>query len=100
MHPFHSPYRCHDCRARFWVVSRRARWGVTAGGLVVLMVVGAVAGPVAWRHQMLPAATTPAPQSGAAGGRSTDGESINEMIKAQSEFLDRQLQIPRADKPR
>jgi len=34
-------------------------------------------------------------------GRSIEGsESINEMIKAQSELLDRQLQVPRADKQR
>ena len=31
-HPFRSPYRCHDCDLRFWVVSRRVR----VGGALVL----------------------------------------------------------------
>ncbi len=101
MHPFHSPYRCQDCDARFWVVSRRARWGATAGGLVVLMVVGAVAAPLAWRHQILPDAGPPPSRGAAINTRSPDSaDSINEMIKAQSEMLERQLQLPSTDKPR
>lgn len=101
MHPFHSPYRCQDCDARFWVVSRRARWGATAGGLVVLMVVGAIAAPIAWRHQILPGAAAPPSRGATTDTRPLDSvDSINATLKAQSEVLDRQFQIPSPDKPR
>lgn len=29
-HAFRSPYRCKDCRHRFWVISRRTRLGIVA----------------------------------------------------------------------
>ena len=27
-YPFHSPYRCHDCDRRFWVLSRKTLFGI------------------------------------------------------------------------
>jgi TPR repeat protein len=44
-HTFLSPYRCRDCRERFWVVSRNAYYLATIVG--VALVVGALAGHVA-----------------------------------------------------
>jgi len=38
----HSPYRCRDCGARFWVVSRRAFYLAGVAGIAI------VAGAVAW----------------------------------------------------
>ena len=42
-HAFRSPYRCKDCRHRFWVISRRTRIGVLAiaAGLAAVAVVAA-----------------------------------------------------------
>jgi len=37
-HPFRSPYRCRECGARFWVISRKARRGAAIGGVLVLTV--------------------------------------------------------------
>jgi hypothetical protein len=37
-HPFHSPYRCHDCDRRFWVLSRKTLFGAAAGGAVFVIV--------------------------------------------------------------
>ena len=44
-HPFHSPYRCIDCDTRFWVVSRKARFGAAAGGVVLAGILAAVVSP-------------------------------------------------------
>ena len=103
MHPFHSPYRCHDCDARFWTISRRARWGATAGGLVVLMIVGVVAGPGGWRQQMVPVQPTSVSRGAAATSgalEAVDSSPIDEIIKAQSDTLDRQLQARHAETTR
>ena len=42
-HAFRSPYRCKDCRHRFWVISRRTRLGIVAltVGLATIAVVTA-----------------------------------------------------------
>ena len=54
------------------------------------MIVVAVIVPMAWR--------SPATTSTARSDRSVEGpESINEIIKAQSEFLDRQLRASPTD---
>jgi hypothetical protein len=38
VHRFRSPYRCKDCGARFWVISRRARLaGVFLGAALLLV---------------------------------------------------------------
>ena len=44
-HPFRSPYRCDDCNARFWVISRRARIGALSSVILLTMAL-AFAGPV------------------------------------------------------
>ena len=93
MHPFHSPYRCQDCNARFWVISRRARWGAT-GGLIVLMIVGVVAVPMAWRHQVAPAQATPAAPGAA------NAVPLDDIVKAQSLSADGQVRAGRFDVPR
>jgi len=41
-HIFHSPYRCRDCRERFWVVSRNTHY------LVIIVGVALVLGVLAW----------------------------------------------------
>ena len=38
-YPFHSPYRCHDCDRRFWVLSRKTLFGAAAGGAAFVIVV-------------------------------------------------------------
>src|ERR1700676_3706605 len=38
----HSPYRCRDCGARFWVISKRAFYLAGVAGIAI------VAGAVAW----------------------------------------------------
>ena len=40
-HLFLSPYRCRDCRTRFWVLSRSSRYAAATFGFLVL--VGALA---------------------------------------------------------
>jgi hypothetical protein len=44
---FHSPYRCRDCEQRFWVVSRKALYGVGAGCAVFAL------GVIIWSGMML-----------------------------------------------
>ena len=34
-HAFRSPYRCENCKHRFWLVSRKARLGATAAGIAL-----------------------------------------------------------------
>jgi len=95
-HPFQSPYRCLDCEARFWVVSRRTRLGAFAGGTVLLTIVLTIAtfllGPMLWRHQ-LPAAKDTRPASSLSTPRSAASDSperrtIGDIMKeAQTEIL-------------
>ena len=51
MHPFHSPYRCEDCNARFWVLSRKTRWGAAAGGAFVAAAVALALVPLVAHRQ-------------------------------------------------
>ena len=90
-HRFHSPYRCLDCDARFWVVSRRARLGAAAGGTVALALVIFLLGPMLWRHQQPPVRDT-RPSSNLQMPRITPTESaerrtVDEIVKAQSDVL-------------
>ena len=90
-HPFQSPYRCLDCEARFWVVSRRTRLGAFAGGTVVLTIATFVLGPMLWRHQ-LPAAKDTRPASSLSTPRSAASDSverrtIDDIMKAQTDIL-------------
>ena len=45
-HGFQSPYRCEACNARFWVLSRRARLGGVAAGVVALVLFIVVVVPI------------------------------------------------------
>src|SRR4029079_7625434 len=48
-----SPYRCTDCRHRFWVISRKTRVGVVALA-ASLAALAAVAGGVVWLPAYVP----------------------------------------------
>src|SRR4029077_12391917 len=74
-HPFHSPYRCHDCDARFWVVSRRARVGAAAGGAVALMIAVFVIAPMI--HRPLPRQADAVPMSAYPASRADSIESYD-----------------------
>ena len=43
-HAFRSPYRCKDCRHRFWVISRRTRIGALAAAASLVAVAAVAAG--------------------------------------------------------
>ena len=45
-HAFRSPYRCRDCRHRFWVISRKTRVSVVAIAAGLAAVVAVAAGVV------------------------------------------------------
>lgn len=45
-HAFRSPYRCKDCRHRFWVISRRTRAGALAIAASLAAVAAVAAGVV------------------------------------------------------
>ena len=90
-HPFQSPYRCLDCGARFWVVSRRTRLGAFAGGTVALTLATFLLVPVLWRHP-LPAAKDTRPAANmsmprGAAPASAEGRTIDDIMKAQTEVL-------------
>ena len=90
-HPFQSPYRCLDCEARFWVVSRRTRLGAFAGGTVALTIATFLLGPMLWRHQV-PAAKDTRPKSSLSAPRSAAADSaerrtLDDIMKAQTEVL-------------
>jgi len=60
-YPFRSPYRCHDCDRRFWVLSRKTLVGAAAAAamLVIVLFMWSTIGLVA-RHDASPAhAATP-----------------------------------------
>ena len=42
-HAFRSPYRCENCKHRFWLVSRKARLGAATAGIVLFSAVVFVA---------------------------------------------------------
>ena len=44
-HAFRSPYRCHDCSTRFWVLSRKTRIGAVAASVVLLTATVIEGGP-------------------------------------------------------
>ena len=92
-HLFHSPYRCLDCDARFWVVSRRTRVGAAAGGALALAIVVAIALPSLGRLTSTPSS----PVSGTGSGYGTDlgagsatGRTVDSILRAQSDVLTRQ----------
>ncbi|MEP6677757.1 MAG: hypothetical protein ABJB78_00555 [Betaproteobacteria bacterium] len=92
-HPFRSPYRCQDCEARFWVVSRRTRFGAVAGGTVALALVFFLVLPMILRHQAFDA--SPATGVSSADNPSAGGlgrRSLDNLLNAQSVAIDRQLQ--------
>ena len=43
-HRFHSPYRCRECDARFWVVSRKAYLVALAGVVIVVAALVVIVG--------------------------------------------------------
>jgi len=96
-HPFRSPYRCHDCDARFWVVSRRARVGAVAGGAAVLALLILVGSQMAL-HSFIPRSDSPRPSSVAASNRdaldAVDRRALDDIIKLQSDVVDKELQQP------
>ena len=95
-HPFHSPYRCLDCDARFWVVSRRTRVGAAAGGALALALVVAMALPSLTRLSF--AQFNPSP--GAAPGFTPDvgtqtvtQQTVDNILRAQSDVVTRQTTV-------
>ena len=94
-HPFRSPYRCHDCDGRFWVVSRRARISAAAGGAVALMIVLFLGLPMVMRHQRAQVPVEPAaayPSQTLNSIDSLERRRVDDIIKWQSGAIDRQLQ--------
>ena len=93
-HPFRSPYRCHDCDARFWVVSRRTRVGAAAGGAMALMIAVFFVVPLIDRQASLPAEAVPTSTSrlskGVPGGPA-DRWRVDDILRLQSDALDQQL---------
>jgi hypothetical protein len=63
-HPFHSPYRCGDCNARFWVISRKIRLGAAAGGALVATFVALALVPLMMHRQEGPSLQPPGSVSG------------------------------------
>jgi TPR repeat protein len=55
-HIFHSPYRCRECRERFWVVSRHAWYLATLVGVALLV------GAVAWNVGLAPEKSVSVPE--------------------------------------
>ena|SRR6266446_108846 len=49
-HFFRSPYRCRDCDARFWVVSKKTFVTTVAGGTALALTVLVWAGNRAFEH--------------------------------------------------
>jgi hypothetical protein len=66
----HSPYRCRDCGARFWVISKRAFYLAGVAGIAI------VAGAVAWSVVGALDESRQAPQP-----RGPDAASIAEAVK-------------------
>jgi len=95
-HPFRSPYRCLDCDMRFWVVSRRTRVGAAAGGALALALVLAMALPSLTRlssAQFNPRSST-APELGPnAGTESVTQQTVDDILRAQSDVLTRQSAV-------
>jgi TPR repeat protein len=65
-----SPYRCRDCGARFWVISRRATYLV---GLIVVAIVGGI---VAWN-----VASAPEPQRHTAERAAAPAEGLADTMR-------------------
>jgi hypothetical protein len=84
-HPFHSPYRCDDCNARFWVISRKIRLGAVAGGALVATFVALAFVPFLIHRQEGPSLV---PAASASGSRLEDSTfripSLDETIAAQN----------------
>lgn len=60
-HAFRSPYRCEACRARYWVLSRKARLGIVAAGASALTIaLLATAAALLLRYAPRPAEVTAA----------------------------------------
>jgi hypothetical protein len=49
-HFFRSPYRCRECDARFWVVSKKTYVATIAGGIALALTVLVWAGNRAFEH--------------------------------------------------
>ncbi len=96
LHPFKSPYRCQECDARFWVLSRRTKWGAAASGVIALFIVAAVAAPVLWRQHVYPAVTPPdarVPLTGSNATPSTEQSRLDDILRMQSTMVDAQLEF-------
>jgi hypothetical protein len=61
-HSFRSPYRCRECDARFWVVSKKTYVAAIAGGTALALTVLVWAGDRAFEHLHVASvqSTTPA----------------------------------------
>ena len=95
-HPFHSPYRCLDCDARFWVVSRRTRVGAAAGGVVALALVAAMAVPSLTRLSSAPISSSTSAAPGFApdvGAQTVTQQTVDNILRAQSDVVTRQATV-------
>jgi hypothetical protein len=93
LHLFRSPYRCQDCEARFWVLSRRTRLTASAGGALVLMLAIAFGAPLVWRHSAAQANAGANVHEAVSSPSETNGERrLDDILHAQSEMLDQRAQ--------
>lgn len=87
-HPFQSPYRCRECGARFWVVSRKARMGAATGGVLVLTVLLFTVVSVLHRQSAssaIDAAASDNVQRSAIQGSMPQRPSLDELIARQND---------------
>ena len=95
-HPFHSPYRCLDCDARFWVVSRRTRVGAAAGGALALALVAAMVAPSLTHLSSAPtsSSTSAAPEfTPDVGAQTVTQQTVDNILRAQSDVVTRQATV-------
>ena len=103
-HPFRSPYRCIDCGARFWVISRRTRLGAAAGGVLALAIVIAIAVPTLGRlsaERINATSNASTASTNDAAAESVTQQTVDRILRAQSDAATRQSQpIPIESAPR
>ena len=96
LHPFQSPYRCLDCGHRFWVISRRARVGALAGGLLVATVVLAITVP--GHLPSFGSSGLPGSAPVVTSGDVNQQRSVDDLLRQQNELLTRSSE-PRLQNP-